>query len=220
MIRSGSLNDPSRSVISLALMARSAAQIILAYEKMYRTGKQNLPWPQVRRTCTAAEIILLSYSRYELDRREAGNLMTIALGLMKTQGVRWKSAAEVRRNLIRLSEALCEFLCMMIVIVRADSSHQLSALPIKVDLDEREYPSSTPIIQQEILTGSSSYGAGQSVPSSSNLGAFPGGTSLYSNASLPQDTILYGGAVEEGYWDPFANMNQDIGLVEWGNFFV
>ncbi len=111
MIRAGSLNDPSRSVISIALMARSAAQIIFAYEKMYRTGKQNLPWPQVRRTCTAAEIILLAYSRYELDRREAGNLMTIALGLMRTQGVRWKSAAEVRGCLIQLSEALSGLMC-------------------------------------------------------------------------------------------------------------
>jgi hypothetical protein len=106
MLRSACVSNPLLTVSSLAIIARSATQILLAYRAIYRTRVYNLAWPQLRRVVTCAQLILQCYWRYELQKEEAETAMRIVFELLDTLRARWRSASTARDSLWELTMGL------------------------------------------------------------------------------------------------------------------
>jgi hypothetical protein len=109
MLRSACVGNPLLTVSSLAIIARSATQILLAYRAIYRTRVYNLAWPQLRRVVTCGQLILQCYWRYELQKEEAETMMRIVFELLDTLQARWRSASTVRASLTELTKGLGEW---------------------------------------------------------------------------------------------------------------
>jgi hypothetical protein len=109
MLRSACITEPLLTVSSLAIIARSATQILLVYRAIYRTGQFNLAWPHLRRVLTCGQLIVQCYWRYELQKEEAEIAMQMAFELLDKLALRWKSATPARASLWELARGLGEY---------------------------------------------------------------------------------------------------------------
>lgn len=97
---------------SLSVLARSATQIIVRYNAIYRRLPYNLMWQHLRQVSTCAHIILLCYWRYEITKIEAEIQLSNAVWMLGLMEPRWREqAAEAKQKIHIVSAALGEFIC-------------------------------------------------------------------------------------------------------------
>jgi hypothetical protein len=94
---------------SLAVLARSATQIIVRYNAIYRRLPYNLMWQHLRQITTCAHVLLLCYWRYELTKSETEVSLSLAVWMIGLMEPRWREqAADAKRKIILIAESIGE----------------------------------------------------------------------------------------------------------------
>lgn len=140
------LRDRRVSMSSLAVLARSATQILVRYNAIYRRLPYNLMWQHLRQITTCAHILLLCYWRYELTKSETEVSLSLAVWMIGLMEPRWREqAADAKSKIIRIAESIGELLSP----IQLTAGLNLSAENVDAHL-----------VEQSILTG----GIGSSGP--------------------------------------------------------
>jgi hypothetical protein len=101
LTRSATLDDDRYAMSSIALMARSATQILARYHDWYSTENYNLAWQHLQHIITCAHVTLFCYIRQELLSRETETNLASALWILGLAEPRWTSFAVVSRERLK-----------------------------------------------------------------------------------------------------------------------
>lgn len=112
LLRAATLEDVRLSMSSLAILARSSAQILARYHEWYSTQNYNLAWQHLRQITTCAHVTLICYCRQELLKRETEATLASAIWILGLAEPRWTTFAQSTREKLGLvADALGESLC-------------------------------------------------------------------------------------------------------------
>lgn len=98
ILRAATLKDGRLAMSSMAVLARSAMQILARYHDWYDQNHYNLIWPHLRQITTSAHIILLALERYEITKREAESSLSTAMWILRLSEPKWTDQASAARE--------------------------------------------------------------------------------------------------------------------------
>lgn len=101
LMRTATLDDERYSMSSIAIMARSASQILARYHDWYAAESYNLAWQHLQHIVTCAQVTLFCHIRQELLRKETETNLASALWILGLAEPRWTSFARVSRERIQ-----------------------------------------------------------------------------------------------------------------------
>lgn len=105
-LRASTLTDTRLDLATLAVLSRSASQIIETY---YRRLHYSGLWLNLRQISTCAHTILLCYHRHAMSKIEAEQSLSMAAWMLGLMEPRWTvQATEARRKIILVASALGE----------------------------------------------------------------------------------------------------------------
>lgn len=108
-LRLVTLRDRRVSMSSLSVLARSATQVLVRYNAIYRRLPYNLMYQHLRQVVTCAHIVLVCFWRYEITKPEAEITLSIAVWIISLMEPRWREmASEARRKVVLVAGALGE----------------------------------------------------------------------------------------------------------------
>jgi hypothetical protein len=94
------MDDNRFAVSSLAILARSASQILFRYHDFYLTQHYNLVWQHLLHVVTSAHLVLLCFWRFEITKREAESSLSTAVWILVLSEPRWTAQARRAREKI------------------------------------------------------------------------------------------------------------------------
>jgi len=101
LMRSATLDDGRYAMTSIAIMARSATQILARYHDWYSTENYNLAWQHLQHIVTCAHVTLFCHIRQELLAKETEVNLASALWILGLAEPRWTSFAKVSKERIQ-----------------------------------------------------------------------------------------------------------------------
>lgn len=102
LLRAAMLTDDRFAMSSLAILARSASQILARYHDWYTTQTYNLAWQHLRHITTCAHVSMICYWRQELLQRETETNLASAIWILSLAEPRWTTFAQSAREKIEL----------------------------------------------------------------------------------------------------------------------
>lgn len=112
-MRASTLTDTRLDLSTLAILSRSASQVIETY---YRQLHYAGLWLNLRQISSTAHAILLCYHRQAIGKIEAEQSLSMAAWMLGLMEPRWTDqASEARRKIILVGSALGESLVCILV---------------------------------------------------------------------------------------------------------
>lgn len=105
LLRTIVMNDERFAMSSLAILSRSASQILSRYHEWYSSQVYNLSWQHLHHITTCANVTLFCYWRHELLKQEAEVNLNSAIWILQLAQPRWTTFAQTSRERI---ERVCE----------------------------------------------------------------------------------------------------------------
>lgn len=144
MLRASTMKDPRFNMSSLAILARSATEIMRNYHDYYSTRPYLGIWQHLRHIITSAHIGLLCFWRHELHRREAEQIVSSAVWILQLAEPRWPVlASSARLKIEEIVKAMGEpplncFSCNYNHSNTKLRNSGLTITPIEVSVDQSE----------------------------------------------------------------------------------